>query len=209
MRSYLGVTVHFITEFHLMSAMLACRRFSGSHTGEFILQHYMKIEKEFVISGKVDNIITDNGSNMLKPFHLLEVENEPTTSSDSTDSDDEEELQPVEICSSELDDIKPNHYSCFAHSLQLVVKDGMENAEQIKRVLAMASRLVSHVRHSTVASDLFEGENRLQAASCTRWNSQLTMLKSLIKIYDYDAMQRLNYAGKLSVYEIIVIKDLV
>ena len=124
MRSYLGVTVHFITEFCLMSAMLACH-FSGSHTGEFILQYYMEIEKEF-ISGKVDNIITDNGSNMLKTFHLLEVENEPTTSSDSTDSDDEEELQRVEICSSELDDIKPNHYSCFAHSLQLVVKDGME-----------------------------------------------------------------------------------
>ena len=94
----------------------------------------MEIEKEFVISGKVDNIVTNNGSNMLKAFHLLEVENEATTSSDSTDSDDEEELQPVKICSSELDDIKPNHYSCFAHSLQLVVKDGMENAEQIKRV---------------------------------------------------------------------------
>ena len=119
----------------------------------------MEIEKEFVISGKVDNIVTNNGSNMLKAFHLLEVENEATTSSDSTDSDDEEELQPVKICSSELDDIKPNHYSCFAHSLQLVVKDGMENAEQIKQVLAKASRLVSHVRHSTVASDLFEGEN--------------------------------------------------
>ena len=80
----------------------------------------MEIEQEFEISGKVDNIITDNGSNMLKVFHLLEVENDPTTrhtSSDSTESDDEEELQPVEICSSELDDIKPNHYSCFAHSL--------------------------------------------------------------------------------------------
>ena len=37
MRSYLGVTVHFMTEFRLMSATLACRRFSGSHTGQFIL----------------------------------------------------------------------------------------------------------------------------------------------------------------------------
>ena len=113
MRSYLGVTVHFITEFRLMIAMLACCRFSDSHIGGFILQHYMEIEKEFVISDKVNNIITETVSNMLKAFHLLEVENEPTTSSDSTNSDDEEELQPVEICSSELDDkAKPLFMFC-------------------------------------------------------------------------------------------------
>ena len=35
------------------------------------------------------------------------------------------------------------------------------------------------------------------------------MLKSLIKVCDSVAMQRLNYAGKLSVNEIMVIKDLV
>ena len=71
----------------------------------------------------------------------------------------------------------------------------------MKRVLAKASRLVSHVWHSTVASDLFKGENCLQAANSTRWNSQLTMLKSLIKVCESDAMQCLNYAGKLNVYE--------
>ena len=124
-----------------MSAMLACRRFHGSHTCEGILQHFMGI------SGKVDNIITDNGSNMLKAFRLMDLQNE-AINSDSTESHDEEELQPVEISNcSDLDIIKPNHYSCFAHTLQLVVKDGMENAEQIKRVLAKASRLVSFVRH--------------------------------------------------------------
>ena len=55
--SYVGVTVHFITEFRLMSAMLACCRFHGSHTSEDILQHFMEIEQEFEISGEVDNII--------------------------------------------------------------------------------------------------------------------------------------------------------
>ena len=85
----------------------------------------------------------------------------------------------------------------------------MENAEQIKHVLVKVLRLVSYVRRSTVASDLFEGENRLQAANATRWNSQLTMLKSLLQVCDSDAMQRLNYTGKLNAYEITVIKDLV
>ena len=41
-----------------------------------------------------------------------------------------------------------------------------------------------------VASDLFEGENRLQVANSTRWNSQLTMLKSLLQVMDSDAMQQ-------------------
>jgi hypothetical protein len=68
----------------------------------------------------------------------------------------------------------------------------------MKRVLAKASRLVSYVRHSTIASDLFEGENRLQAADVTRWNSQLTMLKSLVRVCNSEAMQQLNYNGKLN-----------
>jgi hypothetical protein len=113
MRSYLGMTANFITEFHLMSAMIACRRFHGSHTGEDILEHFLEIEKEFVISGKVENIITDDGSNMLKAFGLLNLEED---SDDPTDCDDEE-LQPVEVLCRELDIIKPNHYSSFSHTL--------------------------------------------------------------------------------------------
>ena len=34
------MTAHFMVDFKLMSVMLACRRYSGSHTGEEILQHY-------------------------------------------------------------------------------------------------------------------------------------------------------------------------
>ena len=46
---------------------------------------------------------------MLKAFRLLDLE-------DPTDCD-EDELQQVEVLCSELDIIKPNHYSCFAHTL--------------------------------------------------------------------------------------------
>ena len=41
---------------------------------------------------------------------------------------------------------------------------------------------MSHIRRSTTASDLLEGENRVQAATSTQWNSQLTMIKSLLSI---------------------------
>ena len=42
--------------------------------------------------------------------------------------------------------------------------------------------------------------DQLQAANVTRWNSQLTMLKSLLKVYDSPSMQALVYGGKLNVY---------
>ena len=72
--SYIGMRGHFIVDFKLKSIMLACNRFQGSHTGEEILLHFKRIESDFEINGKVDNIVTDNGSNMLKAFRLLSLE---------------------------------------------------------------------------------------------------------------------------------------
>ena len=212
MRSYLGMTAHFIIDFSLKSVMLACRRFQGRHTGEEILLHFSELEQLFQITGRVDNIVTDSGSNMLKAFRLLEISNEANDDSDTIDIDEEDDLQPVEIDTdlcNELDMIKPHHYPCFAHTLQLVVKDGLEKADQVKRVLGKVSKLVNHVRHSTVASNLFEGHNRLQIANATRWNSQLTMLNSLLQVCNSPAMQQLDFSGKLNVYEIGIVKDLI
>lgn len=89
-RSYLGVTAHLIIDFTLIAVMLACHLFQGCHTGEEILVRFAEIERAFEVTGKVDSIITDSASNMLKAFRLLEV-------SESTDSDDEDELEAVEI----------------------------------------------------------------------------------------------------------------
>ena len=71
MKSYLGVTGHFIIDFTLHSVMLSYRR---SHTGEEIIGYFLDIKDSFNISGKVKNIITDNASNMKKAFCLLETQ---------------------------------------------------------------------------------------------------------------------------------------
>ena len=76
MCSYFGMTTHFIVYFKLMSVMLACCRFSGSHTGKEILQHYEYVEHAFAITGKFDNIITENGANITRAFRFLKIDNE-------------------------------------------------------------------------------------------------------------------------------------
>ena len=43
--------------------------------------------------------------------------------------------------------------------------------------------------------------------NATRWNSQLTMIKSLLLVSDSN-MQMLDYDGKLNVHEINVTKDI-
>ena len=51
MRSYLGVTCHFIADFKLQSLMLACRHFMGSHTGDEIATHFEEIVESFDLTG--------------------------------------------------------------------------------------------------------------------------------------------------------------
>ena len=62
MHSFLGVTAHFINNFHLESVMLACCHFHGSHTKENILCQYEAITTSFNIHDKVRSVITDNAA---------------------------------------------------------------------------------------------------------------------------------------------------
>ena len=97
------------------------------------------------------------------------------------DSDSEVDSASDEVSAGDvLDDcLAPfKHHSCFAHSLQLVIKDGFR---QINGIIAKCAKLVSFVHKSTIASDLLEGERRLQMSTPTRWNSQLKM-RSILSI---------------------------
>ena len=84
-----------------------------------------------------------------------------------------------------------------------VVKDGLKDASPyLKNVIAKASIIVSHVRKSIHASDILEGEKRLQAANATRWNSQLRMIRSVLaaledKLKQLDVQQLTAYERKL------------
>ena len=77
----------------------------------------------------------------------------------------------------------PQHSACYAHTLQLVVKDGFKEAgNNLKTIIAKASTVVRYVRQSLLATEILEGEKRLQTANATRWNSQLIMIRSILNI---------------------------
>ena len=78
---------------------------------------------------------------------------------------------------------------CFAHSLQLVVEDGVFSQRAVTDVLATCRTIVGHFKHSSVAYSclcsiqerLEVPQRRLQQDVCTRWNSSLHMIKSVIE----------------------------
>lgn len=147
MRAYLGVTVHWITaDWKLHSTMLACRRFRGRHTGENICRVFSEIMREYGLQDKVQSVLTDNASNMVKGFSLpsmsevtVDVNNDMPENTTSEEEDGDEICEAIEQTSDNEDEssstVKPmaisidrQHQSCFAHTLQLCIKDGLGEA---------------------------------------------------------------------------------
>ncbi|KAF6036847.1 hypothetical protein EB796_004843 [Bugula neritina] len=125
----------------------------------------------FGIDEKVTNITTNNASNMTKAFGLPGLENIKAKEEES-DEDDRMNYEETGV----------EHDPCYAHTLQLVVKDGFKQAGSITKVLSKAAHIVNFIRQSTLATDILEGERRDEAATCTRWNSQLLMIRSILQL---------------------------
>ncbi|KAG7175267.1 Zinc finger BED domain-containing protein 1-like 1 [Homarus americanus] len=174
MRSFIGVTA-------------ACCRFKGPHTSDNIYDMYQETVASFDVGSKVTTTITDNAANMVKAFTLFPVEQ--LDEDDDFDDNDCDILPPDDTTKFEC--LSPNRSPCFAHTLQLVVKDGMEQDGQIKQILAKVSKLVSFCRKSTVAM-----------LTCTSWNSQ-SVLQVSPEVWD-----KLDTPYKLKQYELNTTKEL-
>jgi len=80
-------------------------------------------------------------------------------------------------------------YGCFAHSLQLVVNDGVLYQRAVVDLLVVCRSIVGHFRRSTVAyyklrkiqQQLHVPEHNLKQDEPTKWNSSFCMLKSIVE----------------------------
>ena len=193
--------------------MLACSRFKGKHTADKIQQENEETVSCFEIGHKVTNIVTNNATNMVYALNL----SIPGFEIGSTASVDESKGYVNQLCNdtetsdddcSDTFETSPKHTGCFAHTLQLVVRDGLnEFGGYLKQIISKASSIVSYVRKSTNASELLQDEKRIQAANSTRWNAQFYMLDSVLAVSE-EKLNSLDCSHKLSIYGLKLFQEL-
>lgn len=112
--------------------------FTGSHTGGRIYDKFEEVLDLYEINGKVSFIITDNASNMKAAFPLER-------------DDDQEETEEFWIPNEDtsIDLIRAERISCFAHSLQLVVGDGLKETRAISHAISKAAKVSNLLHRST------------------------------------------------------------
>jgi hypothetical protein len=184
MHGYFGMCISYITNDKLYTRMVACRRFIGKHSGENIATMYNTLVQEFGVSANMIAMVTDNAANMKKAF-AASIASTDEVLVDEEDSDFERIDINWEDVQDEVPITLPKRYSCIAHTLQLVVSDGLkEGMDKIKQLITRCKSLVSSIHKSCKATELLETEagRQIPAANATRWNSTLTMIGSIIKI---------------------------
>ena len=133
MHSYLGVTCHFVSEtWEVKSLLIACSQLHGRHTGENIVSEFEEIITRHKLSDKLYKVVTDNASNVKKAFadtvsvpsFEVEVESEESEQEDEDSEETDDSDDEVEVIELEKINI-PQRVSCFAHTLQLSIKDGL------------------------------------------------------------------------------------
>lgn len=93
-----------------------------------------------------------------------------------------------------MQDMSVSNLGCFAHSLQLVVNEGVISQRSVSDALASSRKIVAHFKHSQLAQSRLEDLQREMQGTAetttpsrlvqdvqTRWNSSYYMIKSLLK----------------------------
>lgn len=195
--SFLVVSAHFISnDWDMESVMLACNRvLPGRHTTENTLARFVEIKAEFAIQHKVKHIVTDSVEKALVFLPGFDEEDQ-----DETESEEGEDEISFTHCSIPVNHLSFESHACFTHIIQLVVKEGLRKLGSINNAaLKRCSRLFTHVQKSTVAADVLQNEfimQPLQYGTDRRWNSQLKIIRSVLKIPE-DKLRDIDEAAPL------------
>ena len=106
--------------------MLGCNCIVCRYTSENIILWFEEVISEFNIAEKVKHVITNSGANVKKAFVTLPEyeENDLIDSDELNNGDEEEEQEDFELVPITPEELCFEHHVCFAHALQLVIKDG-------------------------------------------------------------------------------------
>jgi hypothetical protein len=77
--------------------------------------------------------------------------------------------------------------SCFAHTIQLCIRDGLKNLIYLSRVLDKCQILAKFAHKSSKMADLLDEMNKhINKITITRWNSEYMLIKSILSIGKQD-----------------------
>ena len=88
-----------------------------------------------------------------------------------------------------LNDAGLSHYGCLAHTLQLIIHDGVLYQRAVNDLLASCRRIIGHFSHSClvysrlreIQENLGLPQHRLIQDEPTRWNSSLYMMQRILE----------------------------
>lgn len=161
--------------------MLDFKAFEGSHTGSRISEALENTVSQFGIQDKIRSVITDNAANMKKAMSVFieAQDNSDVAFDDPLLWEDESGAEVVEVLGDTLE-----HLACFAHTVQLVVRDGLASISGPHRaIISKCCKLASLTYQSPLFKSSFEtviGSGRsIPVANDTRWNSSYRQLEAI------------------------------
>ncbi|CAF3753693.1 unnamed protein product [Rotaria socialis] len=212
-RSFIGITCHFIDQnINLQAYLIDFLRLKSLHTSENIQQMTDEVLERFKIKKKVFRIVTDNASSMIKAYKFglsidtenveIDERNQFIIENDLMIEDFEEHFESdnlpmMNMSTTDFDhneDSSSVRLSCFAHTLQLCIRDGLKNAPYISKVLEKCQILGKCSNQSSKIADVLEELNKhISKMNITRWNSEYMLMKSILSIgkSDLDSIVKL------------------
>ena len=187
MHAYLGVTVHALVGGNPKSNLLAFRTLTGSHTGQRIADEIDAVVREFDVKDKIRCVVTDNASNMLKAMYLF-FTGADDSSYQAVDAQVDDALLWEDLPEDEVEAAISDtggRIACFAHSLQLVARGGLEKAATVLRpAMGKVSKLANVAHQSQLFRSAYEEKfgtgKSIPATNDTRWNSVYRQLQVIV-----------------------------
>jgi len=203
--SYLGVTAHMfdVAKGAPHSMLLKFQAFRGAHSGENIARAVEDCINENSLQYKVHYVVTDNASNMKKAFSFV-VSPGPQGNLESWLNDSSVAESPVTIEDSDAvlddpslyEDIDEDEFNenviigervpCFAHSLQLAIRDGLQKVAVSRTAVAKCVK-VANLTHQSAKfraayEDAFGTGRSIPTSNDTRWNSVFRQLSYIVHL---------------------------
>lgn len=220
MRPFFSVTAHTINRGHFESYVLDFSPMEEAHTAEALLSKFKDVSRIYDIEEKLVRVVTDNASNITCALKDLIVPGFVEYFATSEENDDNEQ-QMVQLddnqildeeMSSDVLNLDTDEYidldssfnrcislriPCFAHSIQLCVRDGLKAASKtVCNALGKAAQIVKKSHTSSKLAVRFDQLKISIPSPCaTRWNSQYASVSRLLEIKTNDLNRAVSECG--------------